>query len=61
MSIPSMPILGVNDLPSFINDTSSYPTLWSLVKTQFSNFEKVNWVFFNTFCELEDEVSIVVD
>ncbi|KAL6343273.1 hypothetical protein AAG906_022189 [Vitis piasezkii] len=56
VSIPSMPILGVNDLPSFINDTSSYPTLWSLVKTQFSNFEKVNWVFFNTFCELEDEV-----
>ncbi|KAL6343249.1 hypothetical protein AAG906_022165 [Vitis piasezkii] len=56
VSIPSMPILGVNDLPSFINDTSSYPTLWSLVKTQFSNFEKVNWVFFNTFCGLEDEV-----
>ena len=60
VSIPSMPVFGVDDLPSFVNDSSSYPALWKLVMTQFSHFEKVNWVFFNTFFELEEEVSVVL-
>lgn len=46
MSLPYMLVFGVDDLPSFINDSSSYPALWTLTMTQFSSFDKVNWVFF---------------
>lgn len=58
VSLPSMPELGVSDLPSFISDNSgAYPALCKLVKNQFSNFEEANWVFCNTYDELENEVS----
>lgn len=58
--LPSLPTLGVDDLPSFLNDTSSYPALWHLIAEKFANLDRVSWVFFNTFSELEGEVSIML-
>ncbi|XP_017975814.1 PREDICTED: UDP-glycosyltransferase 74E1-like isoform X1 [Theobroma cacao] len=59
VSLPSMPELRLSDLPSFVCDNSgSYPGLCKLVKNQFSNFEEANWVFCNTYDELEDEGEI---
>ena len=56
--LPSMPPLRINDLPSFIDGTGSYPSLQNLVLSQFSNIEEPNWLFCNSFDKLEDEVSI---
>ncbi|KAK2975461.1 hypothetical protein RJ640_003614 [Escallonia rubra] len=55
VSMPSMPSLGTKDLPSFIYDVSSYPSIRRLVVNQFSNFEEADWRFFNTFDKLEGE------
>jgi pathogen-inducible salicylic acid glucosyltransferase len=56
LSLPSMPSLGINDVPSFFNDTTSYPALLKGLVSQFSNFQEPNWIFFNTFDNLEPEV-----
>ncbi|KAJ0093644.1 hypothetical protein Patl1_26909 [Pistacia atlantica] len=58
ISLPSMPPLRINDLPSFIKGTDSFPFLINFVR-QFSNFEEWNWVFCNTFDKLEDEVNLL--
>ncbi|KAL6343262.1 hypothetical protein AAG906_022178 [Vitis piasezkii] len=57
VSLPSMPILGINDMPSFMREMGSYPASLALLLNQFLNLQKVKWVFFNTFNKLEDEVS----
>ena len=60
VSLPSMPELGISDLPSFICDNSrAYPGLCKLVKDQFSNFQEADWVFCNTYDKLENEVSSI--
>ncbi|XP_021290116.1 UDP-glycosyltransferase 74E2-like [Herrania umbratica] len=56
VSLPSMPVLGINDLPSFVSDTGSYPGLLKMVIDRFSNFQEADWLFCNTFKELEHEV-----
>ncbi|KAK6266349.1 hypothetical protein QUC31_017186 [Theobroma cacao] len=56
VSLPSMPVLGINDLPSFVSDTGSYPSLLKMVVDRFSNFQEADWLFCNTFKELEHEV-----
>ncbi|KAJ0092841.1 hypothetical protein Patl1_26910 [Pistacia atlantica] len=54
--MPWMPQLKINDLPSFLDGTDSYPSLLKLVVSQFSNIEESKWLFCNTFDMLEDEV-----
>ncbi|KAF8391757.1 hypothetical protein HHK36_021991 [Tetracentron sinense] len=56
ISLPGIPLLGIHDLPSFVYAQGSYPSLQSLVLKQFSNFEKADWLLFNTFDKLEEEV-----
>ncbi|KAK3020996.1 hypothetical protein RJ639_045461 [Escallonia herrerae] len=56
VSMPSMPSLGTKDLPSFIYDVSSYPSILRLVVNQFSNYKEADWRLFNTFDKLEAEV-----
>nr|CAN67246.1 hypothetical protein VITISV_008681 [Vitis vinifera] len=55
VALPSMPLFHVNDLPSFISDKGSDAALLNLLLNQFSNFQKVKWILFNTFTKLEDE------
>ncbi|KAI5656461.1 hypothetical protein M9H77_25254 [Catharanthus roseus] len=54
--IPGLPSLSSSDFPSFVADYGSYPPVFQLVLNQFLNVEKAEWLFFNTFNELEDEV-----
>ncbi|PRQ46042.1 putative UDP-glucuronosyl/UDP-glucosyltransferase [Rosa chinensis] len=54
--LPAMPPLGVNDLPSFLCDTHSYPVLCKHTLNQFSNFREAKWQLYNTFDTLEHEV-----
>ena len=56
VSLPSMPLLGANDLPSFMADTGTYRALFRKILNQLSNIDEANWIFCNTFYELEDEV-----
>ena len=58
--MPSMPLLRVDDLPSFINVKSPVDSaLLNLVLSQFSNFKKGKWILCNTFDKLEDQVLLV--
>ncbi|XP_050257959.1 mogroside IE synthase-like isoform X5 [Quercus robur] len=56
ISLPSIPSLRIDDLPSFLCDKSLYPALQKLVLNQFSNILEANCLLCNTFNELENEV-----
>ncbi|XP_044498709.1 mogroside IE synthase-like [Mangifera indica] len=56
VSLPAMPPLGIDDLPSFISEPGSYPSFLDAVLNQFSNIHEPKWTLCNTFLELEDEV-----
>lgn len=56
VSLPSMPTLGIDDMPSFFGETTSHPALLNTLVNQFSNIQDTNWIFCNTFHELEYEV-----
>ncbi|XP_030940756.1 UDP-glycosyltransferase 74E2-like [Quercus lobata] len=56
ISLPSIPSLGINDMPSIFRDMESYPGELNVAVNQFSNFQEANWLLCNTFDELEDEV-----
>ncbi|KAJ4717284.1 Glycosyltransferase [Melia azedarach] len=56
--LPGMPPLQPRDMPSFVYDFGSYPAVFDLVvRIQFSNIEKADWVLCNSFYELEQEVA----
>ncbi|KAI8567118.1 hypothetical protein RHMOL_Rhmol02G0096100 [Rhododendron molle] len=56
ISIPGMPLLELEDMPSFIYVHGSYPAYFELVLSQFSNVEKADYILVNTFYKLEDKV-----
>lgn len=56
VSIPGLPLLQLEDLPSFIYVHGSYPAYFELVLNQFLDVEKADYIFVNTFYKLEDEV-----
>lgn len=56
VSLPSMPLLESKDLPSFLYDPFAYPSVLDLVLSQNINLEKADWLLFNSFDKLEDEV-----
>lgn len=58
VSLPGMPVMRVQDLPSLVCSKNSYPSLLTLLVEQFLTFEEADWRLFNTFDKLEDEVRI---
>ncbi|CBI23328.3 unnamed protein product, partial [Vitis vinifera] len=54
--VPGLFPLQACDLPSFVYLYGSYPAFFDMVVNQFSNIEKVDWVFCNTFYKLEEKV-----
>ncbi|KAJ8561225.1 hypothetical protein K7X08_027415 [Anisodus acutangulus] len=56
VTLPSLPLLEKEDLPTFIYDSDLYPSLTKLIFSQNINFKKADWLFFNTFDVLEKEV-----
>ncbi|RVW27200.1 UDP-glycosyltransferase 74F2 [Vitis vinifera] len=56
--VPGLFPLQACDLPSFVYLYGSYPAFFDMVVNQFSNIEKVDWVFCNTFYKLEEKVVI---
>ena len=45
------------DMPSFFSVPGSYPAYFEMVLNQFSNTDKADFIFANTFYKLEEEVS----
>ncbi|XXG62091.1 hypothetical protein AAC387_Pa05g0530 [Persea americana] len=56
VTLPALPELGIPDIPSFFSEVGSYPAYLQLVLNQFSNLEKADWVLFNTFDKLEEQM-----
>ncbi|KAK4421827.1 UDP glycosyltransferase 9 [Sesamum alatum] len=56
VTLPSLPALGMKDLPSFLEFKDSTHDIPTLMADQFSNLEKVDWIFLSTFDKLENEV-----
>ncbi|WCJ21865.1 UDP-Glycosyltransferase superfamily protein [Euphorbia peplus] len=54
--IDGLPALDLYDLPSFIFDLVKYPSSLKFLRNQFLNISDADWVFFNTFNTLENEV-----
>ncbi|PWA87511.1 UDP-glucosyl transferase 74B1 [Artemisia annua] len=52
---PGVPPLNLEDLPSFLNAPESYPAYLRMKMNQFSNLDKADWIFSNTFLSLEAE------
>nr|AYC63491.1 UDP-glycosyltransferase [Scoparia dulcis] len=56
ISIPGLPPMKPGDMPSFVSVYGSYPSFFEMVVNQFRGLEKADWLFFNTFYKLEEEV-----
>ncbi|KAM0055957.1 putative N-hydroxythioamide S-beta-glucosyltransferase [Helianthus debilis subsp. tardiflorus] len=54
--IPGVPPLSLEDLPSFLNVPESHPAYLKMKLNQFSNLDKADWIFSNSFQSLESEV-----
>ncbi|KAL3613851.1 hypothetical protein CASFOL_041925 [Castilleja foliolosa] len=54
--LPGLPPLEPRDMPSFIYAHGSYPRVFELVIDQFKGLEKADWLFFNTFYKLEEQL-----
>ncbi|KZV51512.1 hypothetical protein F511_37367 [Dorcoceras hygrometricum] len=52
-----LPVLDRSDLPSFIQDYESDPQVSEIMMVQFRNVELVDWVFVNTFHQLEQQAT----
>lgn len=56
--VPGLPPLERLETPSFVGDYGSYPAFCDMLVNQFSNIDKADWVLFNTFYDLEEEVRL---
>lgn len=55
--VPGLPALNFPDLPTFLKFPKSYPAYLAMKLNQFSNLDMADWVFGNTFEELEGEAA----
>lgn len=55
--VPGLPPLELQDLPSFIYHLGTYPDFFDMLLDQFSNIDRADWVFCNSFYMLEREVA----
>ncbi|GAB4839855.1 hypothetical protein Ancab_020564 [Ancistrocladus abbreviatus] len=55
--LPKLPKFRESDLPSFLRLPESYPAYLAMKLNQFPNLEMVDWLFCNSFRELEPEVT----
>ncbi|KAJ0093501.1 hypothetical protein Patl1_26839 [Pistacia atlantica] len=56
VALPSMPLLGSDDLPTLVYETDSRQSLRELIVNQMLNIHEPNWILCNTFDKLEEEL-----
>ncbi|CAK8532789.1 unnamed protein product [Lathyrus sativus] len=54
--LPGLPKLDASDLPPFLNQYGTYPRSFDILTSQFLNIDQADWVFVNTFYDLEPKV-----
>ncbi|ONI08439.1 hypothetical protein PRUPE_5G178200 [Prunus persica] len=54
--MPGLPPLALSDLPSFLSQPAPHSPYLALILEQFSSLEENDWVFCNSFEELESEL-----
>ncbi|KAL2236860.1 UNVERIFIED_CONTAM: UDP-glycosyltransferase 74E2 [Sesamum indicum] len=54
--LPGLPPLMPDDMPSFVHVHGAYPPFLEMTVNRFSGLENADWLFFNTFYKLEEEV-----
>ncbi|KAI3412289.1 Glycosyltransferase, partial [Psidium guajava] len=55
LSLPGLPLLKLQDVPSFLLSPGSYPAYLAMKLGQFTNTDKADWIFGNSFEALEYE------
>ncbi|KAL8521688.1 hypothetical protein ACS0TY_011992 [Phlomoides rotata] len=55
--VAGLPALEISDVPSFVRDPTSHPGSFELTLSQFQNVEDADFVFVNSFYELEEEAT----
>ncbi|XWS34865.1 hypothetical protein CRYUN_Cryun21dG0073900 [Craigia yunnanensis] len=53
LMLPGLPPLNFRDLPTFLRFPDSYPAYLAMKLSQYSNLNKADWIFDNTFEDLE--------
>ncbi|XP_021747943.1 LOW QUALITY PROTEIN: UDP-glycosyltransferase 74B1-like [Chenopodium quinoa] len=56
-ALPKMPLFKGNDLPTFLRKPESYPAYLAMKLRQFSNVDLADWIFCNSFEDLELEIT----
>ncbi|KAK1436986.1 hypothetical protein QVD17_02770 [Tagetes erecta] len=56
VSVPALPQLKNYETPSFVHKFGLFPAVCDLVFSQFTNIDQADWVFFNSFYKLEEEL-----
>ena len=56
--LPGLPPLNFRDLPTFLRFPDSYPAYLAMKLSQYSNLKKADWIFDNTFEDLEGKVCL---
>nr|GEY33260.1 UDP-glycosyltransferase 74G1-like [Tanacetum cinerariifolium] len=56
VSLPGLPKLENWETPSFVHRFGEHPVVGELVFSQFTDIDRADWVFFNSFYKLEEEV-----
>ncbi|WVZ15386.1 hypothetical protein V8G54_012952 [Vigna mungo] len=56
ISLPTLPILQPQDLPSFFLTSEKQPSLLHFLTDQFSNIDKADWILCNTLYDMDKEI-----
>ena len=57
--LPKMPLFKGNDFPTFLRKPETYPAYLTMKLSQFSNLHLADWMFCNSFDDLELKVCIL--
>lgn len=55
LTLPGLPPMNYRDLPTFLRFPESNPAYLAMKLNQYSNLDKADWIFDNTFQELEEK------
>lgn len=55
--LPGLPELGLSEMPSFVAESVEHSPYLAAIMDKFAILDQIDWVFINTFEELESEVS----
>ncbi|KAF5203504.1 Udp-glycosyltransferase 84b2 [Thalictrum thalictroides] len=61
IELPGLPVLCIDDMPSFIHPSAPFPLCKTLLTSMIKNLEKVKWVLGNSFYDLEKDVIDGID